>query len=71
MAQPGTVERERLVTRPPAALARLVAERAADEGVSVSTFLTEVLARSLEFDLPEYRTHRPPRRDEEGRRMPA
>ncbi|MEE1652098.1 hypothetical protein V1260_15055 [Brachybacterium sp. J144] len=69
MAHPA-VERERLVTRPPRALARIVAERAADEGVSVSTYLTEQLARLHDFELPEYRTHRPSRRDE-GERMSA
>ena len=66
MSQPA-VERERLVTRPPRALAELVAQRAADQGVSVSTYLTEELARLHDFELPEYRTHRPARRDEGGR----
>lgn len=68
MAQNQAVERERLATRPPVELARIVAERAADEGMSVATYLTEVLARYHDFDLPEYRKHRPtPHHGEEAR----
>ncbi|MGP9695818.1 hypothetical protein ACT3TZ_14525 [Brachybacterium sp. AOP25-B2-12] len=54
MPYPGKGDRERLVTRAPSDLARVVTERAAHEGVSVSTYVTTVLARAHSFDLPDY-----------------
>lgn len=54
MPYPSKGDRERIVSRPPSDLASVIEARAAAEDLSVSTYVTTVLAREHAFDLPDY-----------------
>lgn len=71
MAEPQKRERGYLVTRPPRALALIVERDAAERNISVSGYLTELLARTYDFELTsDYRANRA-RAGSEDNRMSA
>lgn len=54
MGNPNRGPRERLVLRAPTHIASSISQRAEDEGLSVSSYITSVLARELQIELPGY-----------------
>lgn len=72
MAESRKGDRERLVTWPPSELALIIERRAAEENISVSGYITELLATSHDYELTGYRTQRNRTRGAaEGTRMSA